>query len=196
MLAEHWARGLMQCWRYITIKDAISNPIESTNGVPEGDPMGVPAVCALAALWTSGLQQEHTQAFAFADNFEYLSDTLEAFQEGLQYTTTFMSDWKQIISFDKSWAWGNTPEVRTELRKLARVMTNPNGRRQDFTVRNWGTDLGATVNYSKARKVGTQEQRFTEANGRASKAATLPLSLLRQTRTANCKCAAGGVAGV
>ena len=102
-------------------------------------------------------------------------------QEGLQYTTTFTSDWKQIISFDKSWAWA---EVRTELRKLARVMTNPNGQRQDFTVRNWGTDLGATVNYSKARKVGTQEQRFTEAIKRASKAATLPLSLLHQTRTA------------
>ena len=184
VLAEHWARGLMQCQRYITIKDAISNPIGSTNGVPEGDPMGVPAVCALAALWMSGLQHEHTQAFAFADNFEYLSDTIEAFQEGLQHTTSFMSDWKQIISFDKSWAWGNTPEVRTELRHLARVMTNPNGQRQEFTVRNWGTDLGATVNYSKARRVGTQEQRFTEAGKRASKAATLPLSLLHQTRTA------------
>ena len=103
-IVNTWLRALNQSTRVIIMQGVTSEPVASTTGIPEGDPLGIASIAAYGALWAWVMLSHHTTPYADADNLEYHCQHRHV-QQAADANQHFHTAWRQNISYSKSWSW-------------------------------------------------------------------------------------------
>ena len=143
-----WHSALSNLQRHFVVGGAVSGPIWSSNGYPEGDPLSVVAMVLLNLAMHTALNQSRpmTQVLTFVDNWEGTScDVVETHQAFLDMKA-FADSVEVPLDHKKTVFWANNASDRKWLRE------------HDQPVVLHGTDLGGHLNYSR---------RFTNYTSRA-----------------------------
>ena len=143
-----WHLALDRLQRHFVVSGAVSGPVWSTNGYPEGDPLSVVAMVLLNLAMHSHLATSSPLAkvLTFVDNWEGICPD----PEGTLQTFAVMKEFADSVDLQldqkKTVFWANQAGDRSWLRK------------HDQRVVLHGTDLGGHLNYSR---------RFTNYTSRA-----------------------------
>ena len=96
----------------IDIGGNLSQPIRATTGLPEGCPVSVLGMAAVAWAFAMSVNHPQVQVPTFYDNWSWISPVIELHRTTLAKTVRFCEMLRLTIDFAKSWAWGTTKELR------------------------------------------------------------------------------------
>ena len=132
--------------------------ISCTTGIPEGCAMSVAIMSALSWWCYSFVQHHHTDVttIAYADNWGLIASTTEKLFGGTGTLFKFVEALKMKISLKKSWFWGSSKKLRSELRKTPPVF-------QEIPIANHAVDLGCDQNYTRKKICTKQKERIFKA---------------------------------
>lgn len=86
-IADAWEKFLGLISRTVQIKSSVSTPQLSYTGIPEGDPLSVPAMLSLCVLWeffmTRDLEKDSVKIWAYLDNLEFTTQDIELLCYGI-----------------------------------------------------------------------------------------------------------------
>ena len=117
-LIKIWYGSLKRLTRVIDIGGNLSQPLWATTGLPEGCPVSVLGMAAIAWAFAMSIQHPQLQIFTFYDNWSWISSVMEVNQATIDKTIHFSALFRLSIDFGKSWAWGTTKELRRNWEKI------------------------------------------------------------------------------
>ena len=88
-IVQTWYGSLQRLTRVIDVGGNLSNPITSTTGLPEGCPISVLGMAAIAWAFAISVQQNQVQVLTFYDNWSWISSVMGTHQETLERTIRF-----------------------------------------------------------------------------------------------------------
>ena len=169
-----WLKNLSRMSRVLISNGCIGNKIWSSTGVPEGCSWSVLGMLAMSAFFFFTLATPKLWPYAYADNWAWLSDESRenycAWQKILRLTQSL----HLLIDFAKSWVWGTTKNIRSELSQLQDLFPNSECALQ---VKDAVKDLGEILVYQKGLFVKPIADKIQEALGRLQRISWIPLSL-------------------
>ena len=173
-IINFWLINLSRLSRVPIINGCVGTRIASTTGVPEGDSWSVLGMLALSTYFYFTLWSPKLQPFAYADNWSWLSketrENFHAWEKILNLTQSLLL----VIDFDKSWVWGTTKTVRTELNRIDAILPNPD---RALQLKDAVKDLGEILVYNRRQYVKPVVEKIQEALLRLQRISWIPLSL-------------------
>ena len=149
-LIQTWYRSLQRLTRVIDIGGNLSQPLRATTGLPEGCPVSVLGMAAVAWAFAMSVNHPQVQVLTFYDNWSWISPVIELHQTTLAKTVKFCELLRLKIDFGKSWAWGTTKELR---RSWATILQNNLEEESSVPIVLQATDLGIVCNFAKSRRL-------------------------------------------
>jgi hypothetical protein len=153
--------SLQRLTRSWILPDAISPPKGTDRGFPQGDPMSVMTMIAIATAWIYMIMEQTPQAqiAAYADNWGWALNPPHQHARVIQDTQTFVTAFTMQVDWDKSWIWMTQP---AQLPQLKRAIRQQLGDKTLTHLMN-AMDLGGQMTYHGPPKLGKVQQRFQEA---------------------------------
>ena len=156
-----WQGSLDHLTRTWSVQGLSSQPCPTNNGLPEGDPMSVTAMLAIAYAWIHHVKTctRSLTPSAFADNWGW--STLDASQHepALRATKQMAEYLNMIIDWKKSWLWSthkhHLPMLKSAVKKEAPLEHVPE-------MLN-AMDLGAQLTYRGNARLGKLRDRLHKA---------------------------------
>ena len=168
-IVKVWAKLLKNLRRTVCLAGSFSELRKSTCGIAEGDPLAVPAMTAVCYLWYHLV--DPTSAFAYADNWELLTDQFPDLCEAISKTCAFLDAWKLKPDINKSWAWSSNKLSKQHQSQVIDLVASYG----TLPWVNQSADLGANIRYKRVMKIGPIRERFERAATRASRLHVLKL---------------------
>ena len=159
-----WQASLANLTRTWTVQGLSSLPCHTNNGLPEGDPMSVTAMLAIAYAWTQQVQK-HTSDLhptAFADNWGWCTTDASQHAPALQVTKQMADFLNMIVDWKKSWLWSSHKQHLPEL-KAAVKREAPQEHVPELLS---AMDLGAQLTYRGNARLGKLRDRLSKARTR------------------------------
>lgn len=159
-----WKSSLDNLTRTWTVQGLNNLPCTTNNGLPEGDPMSVTAMLAIAYAWIQHIQR-HTNALApsaFADNWGWSTTIASQHAPALRATKEMAEFLNMIIDWRKSWLWSTHKEHISTL-KAAVKKEAPEEHVPEMLS---AMDLGAQLTYRGNSRLGKLRDRLQKANRR------------------------------
>ena len=156
-----WFKSLSNLTRTWNVQGLSSFPHSTNNGLPEGDPMSVTAMLAIAYAWVQKLQM-HThdlQPAAFADNWGWCTTKANQHQPALQATKQMADFLNMIIDWRKSWLWSTHKQHLSPLKAAIRREAPEEHIPEMLTA----MDLGAQLTYRGTARLGKLKNRLHQA---------------------------------
>ena len=134
-----WHHALLRIQRHFVVAGAVSGPVWSTNGYPEGDPLSVVAMVLvnLAMHAIVANVSPVSQVMTFVDNWEGISHDVALTCRTFAAMEEFAVSIDLQLDQKKTMFWANNADDRKTLRQL------------DKQVILHGSDLGGHLNYSR-----------------------------------------------
>ena len=134
-----WHHALARIQRHFVFAGAVSGPVWSTNGYPEGDPLSVVAMVLvnLAMHAIVANVSPISQVMTFVDNWEGISHDVASTCRTFAAMEEFAVSIDLQLDQKKTMFWANNADDRKTLRQL------------DKQVILHGSDLGGHLNYSR-----------------------------------------------
>lgn len=134
-----WHRALTGMTRMFQMEGAVSNPLSSTCGMPEGDPL---SVCGMFLINLSlhsyfDVYRPNIRLWTFVDDWQFTGKDVASVEEGFQTVGQFTDLLDLTLDERKSYFWGTSGEIRAEFRSQSKDVK--------LHVRN----LGGHVSYCK-----------------------------------------------
>ena len=145
-LTRIWYGSLRRLTRVIDIGGNLSQPIHATTGLPEGCPVSVLGMAAIAWAFAISIQQPQVQVYTFYDNWSWVSPIMELNQATVHKTINFCELFRLIIDFNNWWAWGTTKELRSSWGKILRECLAEENK---VPIVLQATDLGIVSHFAK-----------------------------------------------
>ena len=145
-LIKIWFGSLMRLTRVIDIGGNLPQPIWATTGLPEGCPVSVLGMAAIAWAFAISIQHPQLQIYTFYDNWSWISSVMEVNQATIEKTIHFCALFRLSIDFGKSWAWGTTAELRRTWGKILSESLDEDNKVQIVLQ---ATDLGIVSHFAK-----------------------------------------------
>ena len=174
-----WMSMLMQMNRVIDFAGSLSNPQISFTGIPEGCPLsviGMMAVAWLASAVTVGPRDVLTPFFA--DNWAIIAYHINDLKDSIRSLEDFLKSWKMVTSPEKCWVWGTSRGMRHSIKSVTIDGVHP-----PAVLVN--KDLGCDVSYCQKKTKVTTKKRWSKAIGalKRLKQRCLPKSFKKQAST-------------
>ncbi|CAK9016376.1 unnamed protein product [Durusdinium trenchii] len=119
-LRTPWFGFLGHFERRFDIRGCVSQPLLSTEGLPEGCPLSI--IGMLLLNWAHHTYMRHyapaTIPRTYVDNLTLLAARSSELMHGFACTAVFYRTWGLDIDDDKTYTWGTTTASRAELRLL------------------------------------------------------------------------------
>ena len=199
-IAWTWYALLMNLHRSVVIQDSASKMVHSTTGIPEGDPIAVPAMAIICWIFWMTTKLPNCTPWTYADNWELVASSINQLSCSVQKALTFMQTWKLDLDAGKSWTWSTKCLPKNEKESLTNILApaqiDPS---QDFpslkTVKHQ-KDLGAVLRYRKILSVCDSKERFEKSISRIRRLLSIPCSsehVWRAINTGAISCALYGI---
>lgn len=176
-IVSAWFQLLRNLKRTVKIAGNFSGLRGCTTGIPEGDPVSVPCMAIVCWVFYEVAARQHTQPWAYADNWEFLSSDINTFVQAIRHTKQLLDQWKMKLDLKKSWCWSVFPINSEDNESLSDVFGEGN-----FNMKSTAKDLGATMKYRKIQSIQDTRKRFDCAITRARRLIGLPLTLSERWR--------------
>ena len=121
-IAWTWYTLLMNLHRSVVIQDSASKMVHSTTGIPEGDPIAVPAMAIICWIFWKTTKLPNCTPWTYADNWELVASSLDQLSCSVQKALTFMQTWKLDLDAGKSWTWSTKCLPKNEKESLANIL--------------------------------------------------------------------------
>ena len=174
-----WHRSLQKLARTVRLASSDSLPSATTTGLPEGDPLAVPAMAVLGWLCTRLLAANADYASAFADNWQWRASDAEDHIQCLLITERLLKSLKLHSDPAKCWAWGTTQQARSAWKSISRTVF---GRPDLIRVTSAERDLGIQMHYTRQMINKTLIDRLECAKSRLTRLKKAPFSLQEKAR--------------
>lgn len=188
-LAESWLRFLQGVRRTVSICDSFSEPCLSYTGIPEGDPLSVPAMVCLCILWDFWIQmQTHetkVNCWAYLDNLEISTENFEALDVSIRQSWYFLEAFSLLPDIHKSWSW-STKNLTAKQTKALQATSDHLGHLRHVSS---ATDLGASLRYKGGVTLTSIRQKFVDTADRITRLFGLPLTVTQQWNAVSSGCA-------
>lgn len=185
-----WANFLEIVSRSVIIKQSCSEPELSYTGIPEGDPLSVPAMISVCILWHFYVLQDQPhgslKTWAYLDNLELTATHLLDLLSGIRRSWDFLAAFALKPDIKKSWSW-STKKLSDE-DKISLLETSDHLGTLKHEPR--AGDLGASLCYRGGKRVKNIRVKFAEAAERISRMNGLPITLAQQWRVIQASCSA------
>lgn len=183
-----WLAFLDIVVRSVVIKNTASSPSPSFTGIPEGDPMSVPAMIAICYAWQQWLfsklsLSQHT-CWAYLDNMELTTDSLPTLCSGISECWFFLKSWMLLPDIAKSWTWCTGKLSLAEKQTIQETSEHLG----HLKIVEHATDLGASLRYKGGHRVANIREKFASSAQRVCKLYGLPLKLSQQWRAITAGC--------
>ena len=163
-VVQVWQASLGNVTRSWNVQGLSSPPCPTNNGLPEGDPMSVTAMLAIAFAWTQHVKC-HTRALspaAFADNWGWCTTEASQHEPALRATKDMASYLNMIVDWKKSWLW-STHKQHLPVLKAAVKKEAPQEHVPEMLS---AMDLGAQLTYRGNARLGKLRDRLHKAKTR------------------------------
>ena len=119
-LMHPWTSFLQGFQRAFRVRDAISEFAYSSIGLPEGCAMSVFGMAILDYSWHCYMAAfcPRVACFSYVDNLSVIGTSAPDIAQALACASTFWEMWQMTQDLDKSYCWGTSSRLRTELRPL------------------------------------------------------------------------------
>ena len=185
--AWSWYKLLQNLHRSVVIQNSASEMSSSTTGIPEGDPIAVPAMAIVCWIFWTITKLDECVPWTYADNWELVASSSNQLSEAVKKALEFMRSWKLDIDADKSWAWSTKPLPQHQIEMLSSLLVQTDhhdqvdGVPQDpfkpLRIVRANKDLGATMRYRKSLCITNIKQRFDKSISRIRRLLSVPCSL-------------------
>lgn len=164
-----WENSIALLSRVWVISSECSQPLQSTNGYPEGDTWSVVIMVLLSFVWVMSLKAKASRCCitAYADNWGWSTSHPPSQQVLLDTTVIFVTSTNMQIDWDKSWIWSTSNEHANSLRRAIRRHIDPNR----VVHVNSSMDLGCQLTYRGPPRLGKFRKRLHAAFRHPSKVA-------------------------
>jgi len=175
-----WQKSLDNLTRTWSVQGLASSPCPTNNGLPEGDPMSVTAMLAIAYAWTNHVKQNthHLMPAAFADNWGWNTTDPTEHEPALQATKQMAEFLNMIVDWKKSWLW-STHKQHLPMLKRAVQKAAPHEHVPEMMG---AMDLGAHLTYRGNMRLGKLKDRLQKAKIRLQRLENLNEPLESKTR--------------
>ena len=174
LVSTYWFSSLSKLIRFPQVYSALGQPVSSTCGIPEGDACSVLGMVLLSGTFYLKISTPKLEAFAYADNWSWLTDEFKEQWKALIKIYNFTSSLHMQIDASKSWAWGTSKTFREQCMCLGEIF--PDGSVQ-FEVKTSAKDLGIEIHYNKQSHLGSTSDRITEGINRCNRLRWMPLEI-------------------
>ena len=138
-LLRPWGNFIANVERRFDLFGQLSQPVLSTSGFPEGDPLSILAM--LLANWSHhqylAAFNPKINAITYVDNVSLIGQDCVSLFQGLASTKIFYGLWGLDLDDQKTFSWGITAELRAQLRLW------------DVPVQEIHQELGGQMSYSR-----------------------------------------------
>eukprot|EP00438_Fugacium_kawagutii_P035978 Skav213292 [mRNA] locus=scaffold2480:175207:179580:+ [translate_table: standard] len=176
-VAWSWYRLLQNLKRSVKVAGTSSTLHPSTTGIPEGDPISVPCMAVICWIFHATAAGQGTQPWAYADNWEFLTDCIAKLASTIRETTKLLEAWKMKADVKKSWCWSALPINKKQQTEIQAIFGD-----QNCPIVSTAKDLGATMRYRRVQCARISKQRFDAAIVRARRLASVPGTLSERWR--------------
>ena len=193
-VAWSWYRLLMNLHRSVVIQNSASQMVPSTTGIPEGDPIAVPAMAIICWIFWNATSVPQCTPWTYADNWEFVASSVVQLTEAVKRAISFMKSWKLDIDVGKSWSWSTKPLSKNDTETLSNILSSPSepsNHPDESTALGLlksvksQKDLGATMRYRKILSVQDTKERFQKSIHRIRRLSSVPCSLEQLCRAIN-----------
>ena len=125
-VAWSWYSLLMNLHRSVVIQNSASPMMPSTTGIPEGDPIAVPAMAIICWIFWNTTSVPECTPWTYADNWEFVASRVSQLSEAVQRAMAFMQSWKLDIDAAKSWTWSTKPLSKNDADALSNILSFQN----------------------------------------------------------------------
>jgi hypothetical protein len=156
-----WQASLANLTRTWTVQGLSSYPCHTNNGLPEGDPMSVTAMLAIAYAWIQQVQKSTRDLHptAFADNWGWCTTDASQHEPAIQVTKQMADFLNMIVDWKKSWLWSSHKQHLPVL-KAAVKREAPQEHVPELMS---AMDLGAQLTYRGNARLGKLRDRLSKA---------------------------------
>lgn len=121
-LCQAWHRALAGMIRMFQMEGAVGNPLTSTCGMPEGDPLSVCGMYLINLSLHSYLRvlRPNIRMWTFVDDWQLTGQDVDSVEQGFQSIGDFTQMLDLNLDEDKSYFWGTSGAIRSEFRLRAR----------------------------------------------------------------------------
>ena len=114
-----WSRYLDSFCRYFTVGRAVSSPVLSSSGFPEGCPLSCVAMAAVDLMWHEfqSLASPSSIHLSFVDNLEVVSSDMASLETSIQALHDFCAMLDLSLDLDSFYTWCSTAQGRAQLRQ-------------------------------------------------------------------------------
>ena len=121
-LCQAWHRALDGMTRMFQMEGAVGNPITSTCGMPEGDPLSVCGMYLINLSLHAYLRvlRPNIRMWTFVDDWQLTGQDVDSVEQGFQAVGDFTNLLDLNLDEDKSYFWGTSGAIRAEFRHRAR----------------------------------------------------------------------------
>ena len=122
-LIEAWRSFLTSFQRRFVIHEAVSEPISSTWGLPEGDSLSVVGMCLVDLCWDAYQRAfaPRTLPLSYVDNFEVIARSCAEVMTGFATMEEHMSLWHLELDSAKTLFWSTSATERAALKRLGQT---------------------------------------------------------------------------
>ena len=168
-----WFGHLKNVGRRFQIQGHLSEPLFSTTGFPEGDPLSIIAMLAICFVFDWHLIQEQATTTCFADNLAWQITEPAAANSCLILVLQLFRALKLEIDWNKTWFFALTGIFKHHLRQAIQHCVA----HYDLQFPKVATELGMVLHFTKQHLLGTQKQRISKAENRLRKAYKINLHI-------------------
>ena len=154
-LVNAWGRFLDGLERFFSVNGNLSQPIRSSAGFPEGDPMSTVAMTVVDWAWELYMHQyaPGSVPLSFVDNYSCMGRDAATLAQALTCTRCFADLWGLELDPSKTFAWALHPHSRRTLKAL------------QLSVVDSAKDLGGLFSYGSKVRTRLQEDACKALNG-------------------------------
>lgn len=194
-VAWSWYQLLMNLHRSVVIQNSASPMIPSTTGIPEGDPIAVPAMAIICWIFWNSTSVPQCTPWTYADNWEFVASSVTQLTVAVKKALAFMQSWKLDIDAHKSWSWSTKPLSKNDAAALSTLLSTQPELEENMTESTdtlgplkcvkTQKDLGATMRYRKILNVTDAKERFQKSIFRIRRLLSIPCDLEHIWRAIN-----------
>ena len=141
---------LTSCTRSFEVRGALSEPLRSSCGLPEGDALSVYAMTQLCFAWHlyQRAYSPDVRSLSFVDNLGLVAATVAQLVQSLACLITFFQMWNLQLDADKSYCWALTTNIRRQLSAIP------------FRQVEHAHELGGVLSFTRRPYTGLQQKRL------------------------------------
>jgi ribonuclease HI len=157
---DMWISSIGRMTRSACILGSVSEPVQATTGLAEGDPLSVCGMILVGYGWHFLVSETGAVTAVFADDWSWMATEVSVHIAAMKVTQQYLLSLKLVSDPAKCWCWGTTKKARLAWAKINEAVV---GSPRHFAVSIAERELGVFMHFSKVTHLGCQRDRIDAA---------------------------------